>query len=164
MENTTRLIVISLVAALLAGVSGSPRAKAAASPPIKGAWKALNVGAGQNTRRASGLAIFTDSHYSIMVFDAESERPDVADVSRASADEMRGLWAGWVANTGSYDVKGDLVTIHPAGAKIPLVMKAGATEVYRYAIDGATLTWTQQRNARGVEVANGASYRFVREE
>jgi Lipocalin-like domain len=164
MENTTRLIVIALVAALLAGVSGAPRAKAAAGAPLKGAWKAVNVGAGPNSRRAVGLAIFSDSHYSIMVFDAESERPDVADISKASAEEMRGLWAGWVANTGTYDVQDDLVTIHPAGAKIPLVMKSGATEVYRYAVDGGTLTWTQRRNARGVEVTNGATYTFVRDE
>lgn len=164
MENTTRVIVVSLVALLLAGVSGSPRGKAAGSPPVKGAWKAATVGAAQNSRRAVGLAIFTDTHYSIMVFDAETERPNVADISKANADEMRGLWAGWVANTGTYDVNGDLVTIHPTGAKIPVVMRPGATEVYRYRIDGDTLTWTQQRNARGVEVTNGTAYTFVREE
>ena len=161
MENKTRQIAVALALVMVAaGALGTN----AASSPLKGAWKAVNVGAGPNVRRTVGLAIFTDTHYSIMVFDAEAERPDVADISKASADEMRGLWAGWVANTGTYDVNGDLVTIHPAGAKIPLVMKPGANEVYRYKIDGNTVTWTQQRNARGIAVTNGASYKFVREE
>ena len=161
MENKTRLTAFIL--GLLLVTAGAPRMNAA-STPLTGAWKAVNVGAGQNVRRAAGLAIFTDTHYSIMVFDAESERPDVTDISKASADDMRGLWAGWVANTGTYEVNGDLVTIHPTGAKIPLVMKPGANEVYRYKIEGNTLSWTQQRNARGVEVPNGATYKFTREE
>jgi hypothetical protein len=163
MENKTRLIVVFALVAFVVGAV-TFRARAAANSPLKGVWKAVEVAAGPQARKTVGLAIFFDNHYSVMVFDAESERPDVADISKASADEMRGLWAGWVANTGTYDVSGDLVTIHPTGAKIPLVMKPGANEVYRYKIDGNTLTWTQQRNARGVAVPNGASYRFVREE
>jgi hypothetical protein len=161
MENKTRLT--AFVLGLLLVTAGAPRTNAA-STPLTGAWKAVNVGAGQNVRRTAGLAIFTDTHYSIMVFDAESERPDITDVSKASADEMRGLWAGWVANTGTYELNGDLVTIHPTGAKIPLVMKPGANEVYRYKIEGNALSWTQQRNARGVEVTNAATYKFAREE
>jgi hypothetical protein len=161
MENKTRLI--ALVVGLLMTVTGAGT-NAASTSPLTGAWKAVNVGAGQNVHRTVGLAIFTDTHYSVMVFDAESERPDVTDVSKASADDMRGLWAGWVANTGTYEISGDLVTIHPTGAKIPLVMKPGANEVYRYKIDGNTLSWTQRRNARNVDVPNGATYTFVREE
>jgi hypothetical protein len=79
-------------------------------------------------------------------------------------DELRALWGNWVANTGTYEINGDLVTIHPSGAKNPVVMKPGANEVYRYKIDGNTLTWTQQRNARGIAAPNGASYRFIRDE
>ena len=163
MENKTRVMIVILLAALVIG-AGTFRARAVSTSPLKGAWKAVDVTAGPQTRKTVGLAIFSESHYSIMVFDAESERPDVADVSKATADEMRGLWAGWVANTGTYDVNGDLVTIHPTGAKIPVVMKPGANEVYRYKIDGNALTWTQQRNARGVAVTNGPSYRFIRDE
>jgi hypothetical protein len=40
-----------------------------------------------------------------------------------------------------------LITIHPLVAKIPVVMKPGANEVYRFRIDGKTLTLRQVRNA-----------------
>jgi hypothetical protein len=163
MENKTRVMIVVLLVALLAA-TGTFRARAASNGPLKGAWKATELTVGPQARKTVGLAIFSDSHYSIMVFDAEAERPDVVDVSKATVEEMRGLWAGWIANAGTYDVNGDLVTIHPTGAKIPLVMKPGANEVYRYKIDGNTLTWTQQRNARGVAVTNGPAYKFVREE
>ncbi len=160
MENKARLIVVSLFAVLAA--SSAPKAQSRS--PLKGAWKASAVTAGPNSQSIAGLAIFGDSHYSIMYFDATRERPDIANVGAASADEMRALWNGWVANTGTYEVNGDLVTIHPTGAKNPVVMKPGANEVYRFKIDGNTLSWTQQRNARGVEVAGAATATFVREE
>jgi len=162
MENKTRLIVASLIGLLVISAGGL-RMNAATSP-LKGAWRAVDTGGGQNRVKIVGLAIFMESHYSIMYFDATNERPDIANVGQASADDMRALWNGWVANTGTYEVNGDLVTIHPSGAKNPVVMKAGANEVYRFQIDGDTLSWTQQRNARGVAVTGAATTKFVREE
>lgn len=160
MENPTRLIALSLLAVVIA--SSAPRAQSRS--PLKGAWKATAVAAGPNNQPIVGLAIFGETHYSIMYFDATRERPDIANVGAASADDMRALWNGWVANTGTYDVNGDLVTIHPTGAKNPVVMKPGANEVYRYKIEGNTLSWTQQRNARGVAVTGAATATFTREE
>jgi len=163
MENRIRVAVVSILAAVIVSFV-TFHVRAASNSPLKGAWKAVDTGGDQNRARIVGVAIFADAHYSIMYFDASNERPDIANVATASADEMRALWAGWVANTGTYDVSGDLVTIHPTGAKNPVVMKPGANEVYRFRIDGNTLSWTQQRNARGVAVANAPTTKFVREE
>ena len=160
MENTKRVIV-----ALLLGLLAVPTVPHAQSrSPLKGAWKASAVVGGPTSQPIVGLAIFGDTHYSIMYFSATTERPDITNVGTASADEMRALWNGWVANTGTYEVSGDLVTIHPTGAKNPVVMKPGANEVYRFKIDGNTLSWTQQRNARGIAVTGAATATFTREE
>jgi hypothetical protein len=163
MENKTRVIAVSLLGLLIV-IAGGLRTNAASTSPLKGAWRAVETGGGQNRAKIVGLAIFMDTHYSIMYFDATNERPDIANVAQASADDMRALWNGWVANTGTYEMNGDLVTIHPSGAKNPVVMKAGANEVYRFQIDGDTLSWTQQRNARGVVVTGAPTTKFVREE
>jgi hypothetical protein len=117
-------------------------------------------GSSPNSRRARRWR----SNYSIMYFDAGTERPDITNVGTASADDMRALWNGWVANTVTYEVKGDFVTIHPTGAKNPAVMKPGANEVYRLKVEGNMLSWTQQRNARGVDVTGAATATFIREE
>jgi hypothetical protein len=83
---------------------------------------------------------------------AATDRPDIADTSKATADELRAIWGPLLANAGTYEVSGDLITIHPLVAKIPVVMKPGANEVYRFRIEGKTLTLRQVRNARGVAV------------
>jgi hypothetical protein len=95
---------------------------------------------------------------------AATDRPDVADTNKATADELRAIWGPLLANAGTYDLSGDLLTIRPTVAKFPVVMKAGANELYRFHIEGKTLTLQQVRNARGVTVAQAATLKFIRVE
>ena len=44
------------------------------------------------------------------------------------------------------------------------MMKPGANEVYRFRIEGKTLTLKQVRNARGVTVDSAPTLKFVRVE
>jgi hypothetical protein len=80
---------------------------------------------------------------------ASPDRPDITDTSQATADELRALWNPMAANAGVYEVAENLVTIRPMVAKIPLVMKPGAYEVYAFRVEENTLSLTQQRNVRG---------------
>ena len=85
-------------------------------------------------------------------------------MSKATADELRAIWGPLLANAGTYEVAGDLITIHPLVAKIPVVMKPGANEVYRFRFEGKTLTLRQVRNARGVAVDSAPAFKFLRVE
>jgi len=129
----------------------------AADSSLVGAWQVDAWASPQ-----AGLYLFTATHYSMLA--ATTDRPDVADTNKATADELRALWGPLLANAGSYDISGDLITIRPIVATIPVVMKAGANEVYRFHIEGKTLTLQQVRNARGVTVAQTAILRFTRVE
>jgi hypothetical protein len=122
-----------------------------------GAWQ---LDSGQQSQ--AGLYLFTATRYSMTL--AATDRPDVIDTSKATADELRALWGPLLANAGTYEISGDLLTIHPLVAKIPVVMKAGANEVYQFRIEGKTLTLRQVRNARGVAVNSAPTFKFVRVE
>lgn len=115
------------------------RASAAPENPLVGVWRV--------SPPLAGMYIFTPTHYSMMA--ATTNRPDVPDINKATADEMRALWGPMIANSGAYTVEGNLVTIHPVVAKFPIVMKPGAYEVYAFDIQGNKLTLTQRRNVRG---------------
>ena len=128
----------------------------AADSPLVGAWQAGPDATG------AALYIFTPTRYSMMR--ASANRPDVADTSKATADELRATWGPLVANTGRYEVSGDLITIYPVVAKIPVVMQQGANEVYRFKIEGKILSLTQVRNARGVSVEGAAAVTLTRVE
>lgn len=144
------LVAIASVAIAFGGVF------AAQDSPLAGTWQAEPGQAG------AALYIFTPKYYSMMR--ASSVRPDIADTNKATADELRATWGPLVANSGAYDVSGDLITIHPIVAKIPVVMQPGANEVYRFQIEGKTLTLTQVRNARGAAVQGAQPVTLVRVE
>ena len=110
----------------------------------------------------AGLYLFTTTHYSMVL--AGTGQPDIADTSKATADELRAIWGPLLANAGTYEISGDLSAIHPLVAKIPVVMKPGANEVYHFRIEGKTLTLRQVRNARGVAVDSEPTFKFVRVE
>jgi hypothetical protein len=95
---------------------------------------------------------------------ATSDRPDIADTSKATADELRAIWGPLLADAGTYEISGDQITIHPIVAKIPVVMKPGANEVCQFRVEGKTLTLRQVRNARGVAVNSAPTLKFVRVE
>lgn len=151
LSNLAKSLSLSFFLAIVPGTA------LAADSPLVGVWQ---LDSGQAAQ--AGLYLFTATHYSMVL--ASSDRPDVADTNKATADELRAVWGPLLANAGTYDVSGDLVTIHPVVAKIPVVMKPGANEVYRYHIEGKTLTLQQVRNARGVAVTNSATLKFVRVE
>jgi hypothetical protein len=117
--------------------------RAAADNPLQGVWRVIDA----TGQPGPGVYIFTAKHYSMMV--ANTDRPDITDTSQATADQLRALWNPMIANAGAYDIEGSAVTIRPIVAKIPVVMKPGAYEVYAFRVEGNTLTLTQQRNVRG---------------
>jgi len=129
----------------------------AADARLVGAWQLDPGQSGQ-----AGLYLFTPTRYSMVL--AATDRPDLADMSKATTEELRAIWGPLLANAGTYEVSGDLITIHPVVAKVPVVMKSGATEVYRFRIEGKLLTLTQVRNARGVAVESAPTFKFVRVE
>src|SRR3954463_7100155 len=123
--KTLLTLVLVLVAVLLL-VPADIRIARAATSPLQGAWQVIDGRA--------GLYIFAGTHYSMMA--AATDRPDITDLSKATREELLALYGPMLGNAGSYDIDGDLVTIHPVVAKIPIVMKGGAYEVYEFKIVG----------------------------
>ena len=96
------------------------------------------------------LTIITARHYSRVEVQADGPRPILADVAKASADELRAAWGPFVSETGTYEVTaGSLMTMRPIAAKNPAVMGPGVFITYSYKMDGNTLSLTQQRNQNG---------------
>ena len=151
-----RRLALSVALGGLVVVPAQPRfVSAAAADPLRGVWRVVD----QAGRPGAGVYIFTSRHYSMMV--ASPDRPDITDTTQATADELRALWNPMAANAGVYEVAGNLVTIRPIVAKIPVVMKPGAYEVYAFRVEDQTLSLTQQRNVRG-PVEGRATTRLVR--
>jgi hypothetical protein len=149
----TKLLFLGLTVGLLATQDAATQSS---RKSIQGVWQAVEVtttGPGARTitirQPRPNLTILTARHYSQIHDEAEHPRPVLADVTKASADELRAAWGPFAGDGGTYEVTGNVITTRPVVAKNPAAMAPGAFTSYSYTLDGDTLRVTQQRNQNG---------------
>jgi len=160
-----------LFAALSAGLLiGQGAAAQPARESMQGVWRVVEATIPGATPRTiafadrPNLTIITARHYSRVEVQADGPRPVLADVAKASADELRAAWGPFVSEAGTYEIApGNLVTMRPIASKNPAVMGPGVFITYSYKLDGNTLSLTQQRNQSG-PFANPFTLKLVRVE
>ena len=136
---------------------------------IQGVWRIVEAtitGPGARTIAFSerpNITIITAKHYSRVEVQADGPRPVLADVAKASADELRAVWGPVVCEAGTYELTPDSLTMRPIASKNPAVMGQGVFITYSYKLEGDTLLLTQQRNQNG-PFPNPFSLKFVRVE
>ena len=161
----TKLLFGILTVGLLTsqGVAGQSKRES-----IQGVWQAVEVtitGPGARTiairEPRPNLTILTARHYSRVEDQSDKPRPVPADVTKASADELRASWGPFVGEAGTYEVAGNLITMRPVAAKNPAAMGPGVFIAYTYRLDGDTIWVTQQRNQH-YPFANPVTIKAVR--
>ena len=137
---------------------------------IQGVWRivdATTTGPGARTiafGERPNLTIITARHYSRVEVQADKPRPILADVAKASADELRAAWGPFVSEAGTYElIPGSLITMRPIASKNPAVMGPGVFITYSYKLEGDSLSLTQDRNQNG-PFANPFTLRLTRVE
>jgi len=142
----------------------------ATSPSIQGVWQAVEVTIPGPTSRTiaipeprPNLTVVTARYYSRVQVEAEGPRPVIADVAKATADELRAAWGPFAAEAGTYEIAGHLITMRPIAAKNAAVMAPGAFTTWSYRLEGSTLWVTAERNQNG-PIANPVTVKSVRVE
>jgi hypothetical protein len=155
-----------LTIALLLGHGISAQSKTGS---IQGVWRVVDVTIpGPEPRTIAfanrpNLTIITPKHYSRVEVQADGPRPILPDATKATADELRAVWGPFVAEAGTYEVTGDVITMRPLASKNPAVMGPGVFITYAYTLTGDTMSLTQQRNEKA-PFANPVTFKLVRVE
>jgi hypothetical protein len=159
--------VLSSVA-LLASIDVAAQSKRGS---LQGVWQTVEVtvtGPGARTiaipEPRPNLVIITAKYYSRVEDHSEGPRPILADVAKASADELRAVWDPFIGEAGTYEVTaGNVMTMRPLVAKSPAAMAPGSFSTYSYKLDGDTLWVTFQKNQNG-PIVNPVTVKAVRVE
>jgi hypothetical protein len=159
-----------LVSTITVGLPALAIVVAAPSKPasIQGAWRTVEVTLpGPNGRTITNtqpnLTIVTQKHYSRVEVHADNPRPVVADVAKATADELRAAWGPFVAEAGTYEVSGNVITMRPTVSKNPAAMGPGSFSKYSYRMAGDTIWITPQSTDKG-PIADPMKIKAVRAE
>src|SRR6266567_8163136 len=146
-----RSVVVStlVVGAALAVATISGQQRPASRSGLEGVWRAVEVtttGPNATTLKdpQPNLSIFTARHYSQMAVLGDKPRPEMKleEAATASAEQLRAVWGPFVANAGTYEVKGGEIIFQALVAKNPAVMAPGDTLMASFKLDGNTLTTT----------------------
>jgi hypothetical protein len=166
---TKRSLIVVVFIAALANV-GLQSQKA---PSIQGVWRVVERTSPVDAPfRAKGIQkdpqpgfhMFTGKHYSQVIVNADKPRPELPqDVEKATADQLRAAWQPFVSNAGTYELKGNVLTMHQVVAKDPTGMKQPNATTWTYKVEGKTLTMTQKTNQAG-PIANPVTLKFTRVE
>jgi len=124
--------------------------------PVEGVWKVTEwIESGKtNTNPQPGLVIFTRGYYSVAMLMAPrvvsmpSERG--RELTDAEKIELFEQWKWFVGVSGSYEVKGSTVVMHPIVAKEPADMNKQTPQGPEFKLEGSNTLWLIPTGARKV--------------
>jgi Lipocalin-like domain len=149
------LLLISTLFVSLVAVRNST-AQDQKKTPLEGVWKVSEVVAPSTdpnekgtsiTSPQPGLLIFTKGYYSGMSVTATQPRAAVAaakdpqNLTDAEKIARYEQWRPFIANAGTYEVKGSTLTMRAMVAKNPDVMTPDSTITWEFKLEGANTFW-----------------------
>ena len=136
-------------------------------PDFEGVWRTAEVivpgPSPQTFKPVATLAIFHGRHYSRVEVHSEGARAALKDPASASADELRAVWGPFVAEAGTFDLSGNVLTMQALVAKNPAAMMHGAFTTWSFKLSGDTLLVTAEANQNG-PISNPVTLKAVRVE
>ncbi len=157
-----RMSILALFVVLIFSVSASGQ-------KIQGVWSLTEVtttGPNGSTKQISqpSMYMFTKMHYSVIYVSSAEPRPQIADISKATADQLRDVFVNsFVANAGTYEVKGGKLTMRPSVAKSPGFMQPGNYTTMSLKTDGKTMTLISESSNNG-PATNPTTFKLKRVE
>lgn len=152
-KHSRILMSLSVVSAMLLLTTVAVLTARDSHAAFEGVWRTAEVVVSgpkpQTFKPAATLAIFHGRHYSRVEVHTEGPRAVLKDPAAATADELRAVWGPFVAEAGTFDLRGNVITMQAVVAKNPATMSDGASSVYTYQRSGDTLTLTQTHTPAG---------------
>jgi|RhiMetdeSRZDD1v2_1073273.scaffolds.fasta_scaffold81270_3 hypothetical protein len=150
------LLLVSMLFLNLVGV-GRSASQDQKKTQLEGVWKVVEVvppASNPNEKATSitspqpGLLIFTKGYYSGMAVTANQPRTEAApakdpgNLTDAEKIARYEQWAPFIANAGTYELKGSTLTMHAMVAKNPDVMTTAATPItWELKLEGTNAFW-----------------------
>jgi hypothetical protein len=136
LRTSLNLLVVIVI---FAGIAHSQPAS------LKGVWQVSEVTttgptAATTSSPQPGLYIFTGKYYSAVVVTGDTPRPDLSE--KPTDAELLAAYTPFRGQSGTYEVSGTTVTLHPMVAKAPNVMHPDSVFTYSFKWEGKTLALT----------------------
>jgi hypothetical protein len=112
--------------------------------------------------RTTGFLIFTAKYFSLVRVSQDIKRPDVQDIDNATAFQLLKVWAPFAAQTGTYELNGNILRLSILVAKNQSL--EGQTRVQRIKLSGKTLLMQPYVDGNGAPLSKPVSLTLTRVE
>lgn len=135
--------------------------------PVEGVWRIVEQTINERTLSGetlgAGYHIYTAGHFAAVRESDVPPRPNLSaeQMENATAKEIMAVYGPFVAQMGTYEVAGDLITEKILVAKNPSNMAAGQASTRRFRVEGNTLITEPVKRTPG---ARSIVLKFVRVE
>ena len=165
------LFVVVLIGGLT--ITALAQSPGGSKPAVQGVWRIVErtttdpngaAGLGTNSNPQPGLYIFTGKHFAQVVDQSPKgkSRPELPDVAKATADQLRAVWNPFVATAGTYEMAGGDITLRTVVTKTPAAAGKPAFATWSYKLEGKdTLVMTQKSNQAG-PITTPTTLKFTR--
>ena len=157
-KSITALATLLVVSMLLIGLVAAENSavQSQTKTQVEGVWKLTELvmpsknpaeKATSITDPQPGLIIFTKGYYSSIVVRARQPRAavapakDSANLTDAEKIARYEQWSAFTANSGTYEVKGSTVQMHPIVAKSVEVMTSGNAITWEVKVEAPNTLW-----------------------
>ncbi len=140
------LVVSMLLIGLVASENSAVQSQT--KTPVEGVWKIAEVLVPSNnpaekgttvTNPQPGLIIFTKGYYSLLAAFAPAKDPEnLTDAEKIARYEQ---WSPFTANSGTYELKGSMLQLHPIIAKNVEVMTSGTPVTWELKVEPPNSLW-----------------------
>jgi hypothetical protein len=162
------LVATGMVAVFVCVGQGVGKAQSGKSAsPLIGVWRITGVTrTGPNSHNTAnpqpGLFIVTAGHYAIDSVNSEASRAELPPADKRTDKQVAEAFGPFTAEAGTYEIKGDEITMKRIAAKNPAAMKAGNFVVMTFRLEGKdTLSLTQKSSDAG-PTSNPNTFKLTR--
>jgi len=133
--------------------------------PIEGVWKVTEIvvtgaDAANVATPQPGLIIFARKHYSVIWIPGNQPR-SLFKGEDPTNEEKIAAYDSFVANSGTYEVAGETLTLHPVVSRSPNFMAGGAAK-NQFRIEGTKLWLIQKNTDLSVRIGDGVARHLAR--
>jgi hypothetical protein len=165
MRTTRWLLAAGLLGVLICAVEMVGLAQRGSSS-VAGVWRASEVThTGSNARSIMNpqpnVIIFTQRYYSYDAVTSDAPRPELP-AQAATDKQIADAYRHFSGRAGTYDLKGNELTLKRIAANNPNAMRDGQFEVGTFRMEGNNTLWFSEKATENGPITNPTTFRLTR--
>lgn len=161
-----KLFLVAGVLISIAGTVGYAQ-RGNSNPGVIGVWRVTEMTfIGPNKRTVTkpqpGIVIVTPRYYSRNIVTADAPRSELPPPDKLTDKQIADAFGPFIANAGTYEIRGNELTTRRITAKNPAEMRDGNFLIFTFRLEGRDTLWLTSKTDENGPLANPTTVKLTR--